>query len=256
MSIVRVEKRDHPYVQIDKRCLEDTRLSWKSKGILAYLLSRPDDWTVMFEQLKKVSTDGKSAIRSAFKELVEFGYCERQILQKIDDEGKSVLMGSEYVIYEVPQRRDPESLEIEKPRQPENRNLKESNTTNNELLTNNEYLSSNKHKTKEVVDFDTLEEVISIWNSLHGTSIRPTANKLRQLRSRMKTFTLEEIEEAVRNRSRSEWIRGEGASHASNWDSLFRNDDQIDKYLNMKTKKEPEKAKPNYGYNMPREYWT
>ena len=116
--------------------------------------------------------------------------------------------------------------------------------------------TSNKTHIKGGVDYNTLEEVISIWNSLHGTSIRPTANKLRQLRSRMKTFTLEEIEEAVRNRSRSEWIRGEGASHASNWDSLFRNDDQIDKYLNMKTKKEPEKARPNYGYNMPREYWT
>jgi len=255
MSIVRIEKRDHPYVQIDKRCLEDTRLSWKSKGILAYLLSRPDDWTVMFEQLQKVSTDGKSSIRSAFKELVEYGYCERKILQRIDDEGKSSLMGSEYVIYEVPNSRKSETPEVEKPREPENLNVRESHTTNNDLLTNNE-VSSNKQSTKEVIGFDVLEDVISIWNSLHGTSIRPTANKLRQLRSRMKTFTLEEIEEAVRNRSRSEWIRGEGASHASNWDSLFRNDDQIDKYLNMKTKKEPEKAKPNYGYNMPREYWT
>lgn len=255
MSIVRVEKRDHPYVQIDKRCLEDTRLSWKSKGILAYLLSRPDDWTVMFEQLKKVSTDGKSAIRSAFKELVEFGYCDRQTLQKIDEDGKSILMGSEYVIYEVPKKRDPETFEVEKPRGPENRTLKGSNTTNNETNTNKEFLSSNKHTTKELVDFEVLEDVITIWNALHKTNIRPTQNKLRQLRSRMKTFTLEEIEEAVRNRAKSEWIRGEGASHASNWDSLFRNDDQVDKYLNMKPKKQ-EQARPTYGVNMPREYWT
>lgn len=40
MSIVRINKRDNPYVQIDHRVLEDTRLSWKAKGLLAYLLSK------------------------------------------------------------------------------------------------------------------------------------------------------------------------------------------------------------------------
>jgi len=77
MSIVRIEKRDHPYVQIDKRCLEDTRLSWKSKGILAYLMAGTSS-AVTITSLQQVSSDGKSAIRSAIKELVEYGYLPEQ----------------------------------------------------------------------------------------------------------------------------------------------------------------------------------
>jgi hypothetical protein len=42
MSIIRCQKKRHPYAQIDKTPLLDTRLSWKARGILAYLLTKPD----------------------------------------------------------------------------------------------------------------------------------------------------------------------------------------------------------------------
>lgn len=74
-TIFRVVKdRENPYVMMDKRPLENPALSFKAKGILAYLLSRPDGWEVNVPDLVNRSTDGPSAIRSGLKELRAAGH--------------------------------------------------------------------------------------------------------------------------------------------------------------------------------------
>ena len=75
-SIVRVSKTNH-FVVLDKNFLNDKNLSLKAKGLLAYMLSLPDDWTFYLEELEKHSTDGMSSLRSGFKELQENGYVTR-----------------------------------------------------------------------------------------------------------------------------------------------------------------------------------
>ena len=94
--IIRVKKRDNPYVIIDKTALDDPRLSFRAKGILAYLLSRPDNWTPNREQLADVSREGRDAVSSALNELKEFGYFERK--RERQEDGTFQFVG---VIYEV-----------------------------------------------------------------------------------------------------------------------------------------------------------
>ena len=98
MGIIRTEKRRNPFAQIDRRCLEDAGLSWKAKGLLAYLLSRPNDWSVYVKQLVDVSTDGKHATRSGIDELITARYVERNAVR--NDAGQ--FQGYEYVVYEQP----------------------------------------------------------------------------------------------------------------------------------------------------------
>lgn len=69
--------RSNPYVMINKGFLEDPDLSAKAKGILAYLLSRPDNWHTRTEQLIAVMKEGREAIMSALRELEKSGYFER-----------------------------------------------------------------------------------------------------------------------------------------------------------------------------------
>lgn len=95
--IVRVQKREHPFVIIDKRCLEDQRLSWKAKGILAYLLSRPDNWRVYISQLVSCSSDGETAVASAMKELKDFGYAK---LETVRDDTSGKVDGKSWIIFE------------------------------------------------------------------------------------------------------------------------------------------------------------
>lgn len=74
-TIFRVEKnKDNPFVMIDRRPIENPKLSWRAKGVLTYLISRPDNWTVRLGDLVKRSTDGSAAIRKAVRELRDAGH--------------------------------------------------------------------------------------------------------------------------------------------------------------------------------------
>lgn len=97
-TIFRVEKSaDNPFVMIDRRVIENPKLSWKAKGLLAYLLSRPDDWTVRFKDLVNRAPDGAHTVRAAMKELKAAGHV--QVTTERD--GGKIIKWT-YTVYEVP----------------------------------------------------------------------------------------------------------------------------------------------------------
>jgi len=97
--IIRVVKRDSPYVQIDKTALEDPGLSFRAKGLHAYLMSRPDNWIPNPLQLATVSREGRDAVKAALRELQEAGYYERRREQKED--GTFCWVGNVYEVSKV-----------------------------------------------------------------------------------------------------------------------------------------------------------
>ncbi len=121
--IIRVQKKLRPYVLLDKGFLRDHKLSWKAKGLLAYLLSHPDDWKVMMEDLTKRATDGEHAVRSAMAELRELGYAK---MEAVRDKTTGRLLGRSITIFE-----SPEAAEGLVFRNSENPNFGKPRTTNN-----------------------------------------------------------------------------------------------------------------------------
>jgi hypothetical protein len=98
-TVFRIDKSQRKsWVIMDTRPLSDDRLSWKAKGILSYLLGKPDDWEVRIGDLIKRATDGDHAVRSAIKELIETGYITRH--QERTDEG--TFGPVEYIVREAP----------------------------------------------------------------------------------------------------------------------------------------------------------
>lgn len=75
-NIVRINKTDN-YTVMSNHHLRNESLSWKAKGIHSYILSLPDDWKVVIEHLKKVSTDGRDSTRSGVQELYDLRYWQR-----------------------------------------------------------------------------------------------------------------------------------------------------------------------------------
>lgn len=96
--IIKIVHRSHPFVQIDKTPLEDPALSWRAKGILAYLLSRPPTWKAQSSDLMNHSTDRKTSVRNGLRELRKAGYAQLNTLQ--DKNGR--LRGTEWVVVELP----------------------------------------------------------------------------------------------------------------------------------------------------------
>ncbi|MFW5800117.1 MAG: DnaD domain protein [Spirochaetota bacterium] len=99
MAIIRV-KHNQDYVVMNKTGLADPDLSFKAKGILAFLLSKPDNWKCRRKHLAKVGPDGITAVRTGLKELREKGYLESKAIR--DEEGK--IKEWESIIREVPKK--------------------------------------------------------------------------------------------------------------------------------------------------------
>ncbi|MGR6896970.1 DnaD domain-containing protein [Rummeliibacillus sp. BSL5] len=97
MGIMRVAKNGN-YTVMNRTALNDKRLSWKAKGIIAYMLSMPDDWVFYFDELVKHSTDGKASFRAGLNELKECGYVERRPVRQ----GQRIKEW-ETIVHEVPQ---------------------------------------------------------------------------------------------------------------------------------------------------------
>ena len=95
MSIIRVQKNSN-YSIISNVHLQDETLSWKAKGILSYLLSKPDNWQVYIAHLKNQSTDGRDATASGIRELINAGYISRDYTR--NEAGQ--MTGRSYVVYE------------------------------------------------------------------------------------------------------------------------------------------------------------
>jgi len=64
---------DH-FTIIPNDWLRDERLSWKARGLLAYLMSHRVGWETSLERLASEGPDGRDAVRSGLTELTEAGY--------------------------------------------------------------------------------------------------------------------------------------------------------------------------------------
>lgn len=87
------------FTPISNEILADKRLSWKARGILAYMLSMKEDWQFYTTELATHSDkDGVKALRSGLKELEELGYLRRLQPKKKDGHFDSL----EWVLTDTP----------------------------------------------------------------------------------------------------------------------------------------------------------
>ena len=95
-TIIRAPRRDR-FVVMDQRAVEDDRLSWAARGLLCYLLSRPDDWKVLVNDLRKRGNLGRDGIYRLLKELRTVGYA--RFLRLRDRNGR--IRGGIYIMREI-----------------------------------------------------------------------------------------------------------------------------------------------------------
>lgn len=150
MPIIRIQKRENPYVQIDRAAIEDNRLSWRSRGILAYLLSKPDTWCINVFDIVNHGTEGRDAVQKSLKELKQFGYAKLQTTR--DEKGR--VTGKEWVITEEPIN----GFSVDRSESPTNgiTDVGKNRKTANPLYSNNKKNSNNK-KTRSVSEKETDE---------------------------------------------------------------------------------------------------
>ena len=108
MAIIKVLKRENPYVQIDKTGIDDPNLSWEATGLLTYLVGRPNNWKVNVMHLSSVKKNKETSTRKALLELRKYNYCH---LFEIRKGGKYI--EKFYLVFEVPTQYDEISSNID-----------------------------------------------------------------------------------------------------------------------------------------------
>ena len=101
MAIIKVLKRENPYVQIDKTGIDDPNLSWEATGLLTYLVGRPNNWKGNIMHLSSVKKNKETSTRKALLELRKYNYCH---LFEIRKRGKYI--EKFYLVFEVPTQYD------------------------------------------------------------------------------------------------------------------------------------------------------
>ncbi|EGQ1770386.1 phage protein [Staphylococcus pseudintermedius] len=208
MATFRVYKESGNFVTVHKDFIHDSNISWKAKGILLYLLSRPDDWQIYETELEQHSTDGLSGLKSGIKELEEIGYIQRN--RKRDESGR--LNGYEYLVYEQPHHI--RFSNVGKTVNGKTNNGKtvngKSHTTNNNSTNNDLTNNNNTNNDSNILSGDPTaypyREVINYLNKQTGKQYKSTTKK-NQTVIRARTdegFSLDDFKRVIDNKV-SEW---------------------------------------------------
>lgn len=97
MTIVRAARPDRKFTILRNEVLQDERLSYRARGVLASILSRPDNWRCSAWDLARDGSEGRRAILTALTELEDAGYLRRSKRQ--DEAGRWC---TESVVYDRP----------------------------------------------------------------------------------------------------------------------------------------------------------
>ena len=131
---MKVEKiRRKGFTVISNDVLNNTALSWKAKGIFAYLWSQSDSWNFYEVEVLKHSTDGKASLKAGLKELESAGYLKRYRVR----DGKGFLRESKWILSEEPMSDYPT---LDNP-------TLDNRTLENRTLTNTNYNNTNNNNT-------------------------------------------------------------------------------------------------------------
>ncbi len=176
MAVCRIEKTSN-FTVIHNHIFKNNKLSLKAKGLLAQMLSQPDDWDYTIKGLTYICSDGVDSINSAVKELERNGYISRTRIRNEKGQLKEI----EYIIREYPidcEKSTPKTDKptVEKPKQQKPKmenpiqeeprqvkhaqlNTNKSNTKKSSKDKSNPYQSNNKANGYETIGCDSFSEL-------------------------------------------------------------------------------------------------
>ena len=143
---------ENPYLQVSKGMLRDPKLSLKAKGLLSFMLAKPDDWSTYLEEVASELKEGRNCIARIVEELRAQGYCDRATLMQ-----GNLIAGYEYAFHEkrsdaVAQayREEKDKKAAKKAESRTNPRKPHSGFTENGALLNTDYTEDREERNKSI----------------------------------------------------------------------------------------------------------
>lgn len=166
MAVIRTKKVKN-FTVISNDSLKERKMSNKAKGMLATMLSLPDTWKYSIAGLVAISKESRTAIKSALRELKEFGYLEIKKMYPNYSQGRKRIEYN-YLIYETPRNSiKPDNYKGCRCQETHFQAL-EVQTIENSPQLNNNTLNTNKSSTVSIVSKKE-EKTKNVENSTYHT---------------------------------------------------------------------------------------
>jgi hypothetical protein len=99
-SVIRVHHDEsNPYFIMVRSSAQDSRLSFEARGVLTYLLSKPNDWQVSPADIQREGGIGREKCAGILKELEDLGYI---VVDRNTKNPDGTFSGNRYTVYEKP----------------------------------------------------------------------------------------------------------------------------------------------------------
>lgn len=198
MTIIRSPRDDSDgYYLLRRSIREDSRLSWAARGMLIFLLGKPDHWQIGVTNLIDATAGsdrqaGKAAVYAILTELIDAGYIQRK---------KQATGETLYFVHESPAgagKPNPENRNLEKPN-PENPNLGNPDLGFQPLVINEEKKIRSLLSSRQE-DFNSAAEILNYLNLKTGKAFKPVKANLSLIANRLKEFTADELKAVIDDR--------------------------------------------------------
>lgn len=111
MSIIRAPRPESNFYLLNKSISEDKRLSWPARGLLVFLLGKPDHWKISISNLinetnATIRPTGRDGVYGLLEELINAGYVARK-----QDRATGRFGEIDYFVSETPLQEEPLTAE-------------------------------------------------------------------------------------------------------------------------------------------------
>ncbi len=199
---------------VPNELLNNPDISFKAKGLYAYLNSKPDNWDFSVERIAAQVKEGIDSVRAGIQELEKTNY-----LKRIKYQNEKGFWEIDYMLFENPMEGESylgKSDEGKHPKQYKKEYTKKEN------------------RRKEEIDNDLHEKIQAIIariNQHAGTSFRAdTKESARMISARLKTYSLDDALRVVDTMA-GKWLKTDMRQHYVPT-TLFR-ESNFEKYLQM-----------------------
>ncbi|WP_251576083.1 conserved phage C-terminal domain-containing protein [Limosilactobacillus agrestimuris] len=233
--MVRIKRdRSNHITILDQELVRDSQLSWKARGIFAYLWSQSENWDFNEVEVAKHSTDGRDALRSGLKELEDAGYLDR----KRERDSKGRVGSSKWVLHEKPMWKN----------RTQDNSMQDIGTQRShqyKITSKEDHIKRSNSQARPDDHSQLRREIVDYLNQKLGTKYKPNASKNKTvINARLNEgYKLDDFKRVIDNKY-SDWANDAKMVKYLRPETLFGS--KFDGYLNEKSGRIPAKKERHY----------
>ena len=233
--MVRIKRdRSNHITILDQELVRDSQLSWKARGIFAYLWSQSENWDFNEVEVAKHSTDGRDALRSGLKELEDAGYLDR----KRERDSKGRVGSSKWVLHEKPMWKN----------RIQDNSMQDIGTQRShqyKITSKEDHIKRSNSQARPDDHSQLRKEIVDYLNQKLGTKYKPNASKNKTvINARLNEgYRLDDFKQVIDNKY-NDWANDAKMVKYLRPETLFGS--KFDGYLNERSGRIPAKKERHY----------